>query len=124
MSTFGFDTEEKVCLPGRSSTGVGHRPHGRQADGVTKIKLYLLHTAGGTALGRWVPESPTSTTRRPACKGRVKEFQRAHKKKRRAMPRGGRRARRAAGKRKLGDGAPSADEGLGEIREQRGCRRR
>ena len=128
MSTFGFDTEEKVLSyhgPLLYEASVIDRTVRQAPDGVTKIKLYLLHYSGWNShWDEWVPESRLlkhNPQNLRVQKERVKEFQRAHKKRARAMTDvagAAGAAGNAAGKRKLGDGAPSADEGLGEIREQ------
>ena len=124
MSTFGFDTEEKVLSyhgPLLYEASVIDRTVRQAPDGVTKIKLYLLHYSGWNShWDEWVPESRLlkhNPQNLRVQKERVKEFQRAHKKRARAMTDvagAAGAAGNAAGKRKLGDGAPSADEDLPE----------
>ena len=61
MSTFGFDTEEKVLSyhgPLLYEASVIDRTVRQAPDGVTKIKLYLLHYSGWNShWDEWVPQS-------------------------------------------------------------------
>ena len=88
MSTFGFDTEEKVLSyhgPLLYEASVIDRTVRQAPDGVTKIKLYLLHYSGWNShWDEWVPESRLlkhNPQNLRVQKERVKEFQRAHKKR-------------------------------------------
>ena len=84
MSTFGFDTEEKVLSyhgPLLYEASVIDRTVRQAPDGVTKIKLYLLHYSGWNShWDEWVPESRLlkhNPQNLRVQKERVKEFQRA-----------------------------------------------
>ena len=92
MSTFGFDTEEKVLSyhgPLLYEASVIDRTVRQAPDGVTKIKLYLLHYSGWNShWDEWVPESRVlkhNAENLQLQKDRIKEFQRAHKRKKQDM---------------------------------------
>ena len=83
MSTFGFDTEEKVLSyhgPLLYEASFIDRTVRQAPDGVTKIKLYLLHYSGWNShWDEWVPESRLlkhNPQNLRVQKERVKEFQR------------------------------------------------
>ena len=91
-------------------------------DGKAKVKLYLLHYSGwSTHWDEWVPESrvlKATEENRQLQKDRVKEFQRAHKRKRDAQNEAANRQKQAKSAAALKAGA-SVDEVLcAEIREQ------
>ena len=94
-------------------------------DGKTKVRLYLLHYSGwNTHWDEWVPESRVLKDvdeNRKRQAERVKEFQRAHKRKRQqetASAGGKAKAAKAAGAQPGGAGVVADESLCAEIRDQ------
>ena len=125
MSTFGFDTEEKVLSyhgPLLYEASVIDRTVRQAPDGVTKIKLYLLHYSGWNShWDEWVPESRLlkhNPQNLRVQKERVKEFQRAHKKRKAETAGGKAKAAKQGGPSSPGGAASSAPAASGTPDEQ------